>query len=103
MSVTVHRTNKRELIRHITYRFIPYEELLDVLKNDGEAFLEDSDERPLKRSTIWRAAKKLSLALGKTVRYDRSLLRIDGVDVLEGYAFSIAEGQRSPSPEGTAS
>jgi len=39
----------------------------------------------------------------KTVRYDRALLRIDGVDVLEGYAFSIAEGQRSPSPEGTAS
>jgi len=73
------------------------------LKNDGEAFLEDSDERPLKRSTIWRAAKKLSLALGKNVRYDRSLLRIDGVDVLEGYAFSIEGDPQSQSLQDNAS
>jgi len=89
--VKVHRTNEKELIHHITYRFIPYEELKEILKNDGEAFLEDSDERPLKRSTVWRAAKKLSQMIGKKVVYDRALLRIDGVDALEGYAFSIEE------------
>ena len=97
MSAKVHRTNEKELIRHITYRFIPYEELVEVLKNDGEAFLEDSDERPLKRTTIWRAAKKLTKLVGKKVVYDRALLRVDGVDVLAGYAFSIEE---APGSEG---
>jgi len=98
LSAKVHRTNEKELIRHITYRFIPYEELVEVLKNDGEAFLEDSDERPLKRTTIWRAAKKLTKLVGKKVVYDRALLRVDGVDVLSGYAFSIEGDQQSQSP-----
>jgi len=90
-------------MKHIRSVTIPYTEILEVLEKDGEAFLEANEEYPLKRQTIWKAAKTLSRLLGKTVRYDRSLLRIDGVDVLEGYAFSIAEGQRSPTPEGTVS
>ena len=95
--------NNKQVMKHIRSVTIPYREILEVLEKDGEAFLESEKETPLKRQTIWNAAKKLSLLLGKQVRYDRSLLRIDGVDVLEGYAFSIAEGQRSQSPEDTAS
>lgn len=98
--VKVHRTNNKKVIKHIKYCFIPYDELAEVLKSDGEAFLEDDEERPLKRSTIWRAAKKLSEMTGLRVRYDRALLRIDGVDVLEGYAFSI-EDQESPDQRGS--
>ena len=99
----VHRTNNKQVMKHIRSVTIPYAEILEVLEKDGEAFLEANEENPLKRQTIWKAAKTLSRHLGKTVHYDRALLRIDGVDVLEGYAFSIAEGQRSQSPEGTVS
>ena len=99
----VHKTNEKKLIHHITYRFIPYEELVDVLKDDGEAFLEDSAERPLKRSTVWRAARKLSKMVGRPVHYDRALLKIDDAIALEGYAFSLEEPQRSQTPQGTAS
>jgi len=90
----VHRTNNRELIKHIKSVTIPYNEIIKELEQDGEVFLEEDDENPLRRQTIWRAAKRLSSALGKPVRYDRALLRIDGVDVLHGFSFSI-EDQRS--------
>ena len=99
----LHRSRNRSIIKTFNYRFIPYNEIINALNEDGEVFLEQDSERPLKRGTIWRAAKKLSEMMGKKVRSDRALLRIDGVDVLEGYAFSIVEDQRSQSPEGTAS
>jgi len=38
----------------------------------------------------------LSQLLGKKVRYDRALLRVDGVDVLEGYSFSIEDPESQP-------
>ena len=87
----VHRTNKKNTIRHIKSVTIPYDEIIGVLEQDGEAFLEGDSENPLRRQTIWKAAKRLSTALGKTVHYDRALLRVDGVDVLEGYSFSIED------------
>jgi len=93
----VHRTKNEKVIN--AYRFIPYGEISEVLKNDGEAFLEQDNERPLKRSTIWRASKKLSQMVGRKVRYDRSFLQI-GETYLEGYIFSI-EGQESPPPSGS--
>ena len=71
---------------------IPYEEFAEVLRQDGEAFLEDPEEGPLKRQTVWKAAKKLSKMVGKRIRYDRALFQVDDGEVrLEGYAFSIAE------------
>ena len=94
----VHRV-KNNVIKH--YRIIPYSELADVLKADGEAFLQTTPEVPLKRSTIWKAARRLSQMIGKTVRYDRALLRVDGVDVLEGYSFSI-EGPESQGRRDTS-
>jgi len=87
-----------------TYRMIPYEEFAEVLRQDGEAFLEDPEEGPLKRQTVWKAAKKLSQMVGKKVRYDRALFQVNnGEDYLEGYAFYLEEDQRSQTPQDTAS
>ncbi len=96
--MSIHRTKNKEntkLIKHITTRFIPYDDLVEVLKDDGEAFLEG----PFKRQTIWKAAQKLSLMVGKKVRYDRALLEVEGVATLEGYAFALEEESSSESSE----
>ena len=99
----IHRTKNGNLIK--TYRMIPYEDFSEVLKQDGEAFLEDPEQGPLKRQTVWKAAKKLSKMVGKKVRFDRALFQLDDEEEtrLEGYAFSVEEDQQSPSPEDTAS
>jgi len=99
----IHRTKNGNLIK--TYRMIPYEDFSEVLKQDGEAFLEDPEQGPLKRQTVWKAAKKLSKMVGKKVRFDRALFQLDdeAETRLEGYAFSVEEDQQSQSPEGTAS
>jgi len=92
--MSIHRTKNKEnkkIIKHITTRFIPYEDLVEVLSEDGEAFLEG----PFKRQTIWSAAKKLTLMVGKKVRYDRALLDVEGVAKLEGYSFSLEEESSS--------
>lgn len=92
--MSIHRTKNQEnhkLIKHITTRFIPYEDLVEVLSDDGEAFLEG----PFKRQTIWYAAKKLSKMMGKKVRYDRALLKIEGVATLAGYSFALEESNES--------
>jgi hypothetical protein len=83
----VYSSSEGDILR--TFRFIPYDEIVEVLKKGEDVFLEQDKERPLKRSTMWRAAKKLSKMIGKKVRYDRALFRIDDIDVLEGYSFSI--------------
>ena len=84
----VHRV-KNNVVKH--YRIIPYQELADVLNDDGAVFLETTSDLPLKRSTVWKAARRLSEMVGRKVRYDRAFLRVDGVDVLEGYSFSIED------------
>ena len=97
--VKVHRSNRKNTIKHIKSVTIPYDEIISVLEQDGEAFLEGNSENPLKRQTIWKAAKRLSKALGKKVCYDRALLRVDGVDVLEGYSFSIEDPESQPQKD----
>ena len=95
----LHRSKNRSTIKKFNYRFIPYDEIIDALNDDGEVFLEQDSERPLKRGTIWRASKKLSKMMGKEVRYDRALLRVDGVDVLEGYSFSLEDPESQPQKD----
>ena len=93
-NTSTHRTKNRKntkLIKHITTRYIPYEDLVEILSEDGEAFLEG----PFKRQTIWSAAKKLTVLVGKKVRYDRALLDVEGVAKLEGYSFSLEEESSS--------
>jgi len=78
----VHRIKDRKnLLKH--YRIIPYSELVDILKEDGEAFLEG----PFKRQTVWKAAKKLSELTGKKVVAERALLRLENGGSVEGYIF----------------
>jgi len=83
----VHRVKGKTVIRH--YRIIPYAELVEILREDGEAFFEDSPEEPLKRQTIWKASRKLSAMVGKKVVANRALLRVQGRE-LEGYSFSLS-------------
>ena len=72
------------------YRIIPYQELVAVLKDDGEAFLEDSD-RELKRGTVWKAARRLSQLVGRRVRASRAFLRFPDGTLIEGWSFSVEE------------
>jgi hypothetical protein len=72
------------------YRIIPYQELVAVLRDDGEAFLEDSD-RELKRGTVWRAARRLSQLVGRRVRASKALLRFPDGTLIEGWSFSVEE------------
>lgn len=68
------------------YRIIPYQELVKVLSDDGEAFLEDSG-RELRRGTVWKAARRLSQLLGRPVRAGRAFLRFDDGTLIEGWSF----------------
>mgnify|MGYP005836979403 CR=1 FL=1 len=81
--------DKKKLIRH--YRVIPYSELVEILRQDGEAFFEDSAEHRLKRQTVWKAARRLSELLGKRVVAQRALLRLGSDEALEGYSFAVEE------------
>ncbi|MEM2849041.1 MAG: hypothetical protein QXI36_02055, partial [Candidatus Bathyarchaeia archaeon] len=60
----VHRIREK-VVKY--YRIIPYSELVEILKEDGEAFFEDTREEPIRRQTVWKAARRLSETLGKKV------------------------------------
>jgi hypothetical protein len=96
MTVKVHRTKGKEVIRR--YKIIPYEELVEVLRKDDEAFLEDSEEE-LKRGTVWKAARRLSEVLGRRVVAGRAYLRLEDGTYIPGYCFYLEpanqEGQQS--------
>lgn len=88
----VHRVkDRKKLIKR--YRIIPYDELAEILRKGDEAFFEDSSEQPLKRQTVWKAARRLSELVGKRVVAERALLRVQNGEAIEGYAFSLAESQ----------
>ncbi|GAI06560.1 unnamed protein product [marine sediment metagenome] len=84
----VRRVKDRKLVvKH--YKIIPYSELAEVLKEDGQAFFEDSQEEPLKRGTIWRAARRLSELMEKKVVAKKALYRLDSGESVEGYVFYL--------------
>ena len=92
---TIHRTKGKNVLR--TYRVIPYAEFSKILKEDGEVFLEDTGALPLKRQTVWRAAKKLTKMVEKKVLYARALLQMEeGNSFFEGYLFSIEDPESHP-------
>jgi hypothetical protein len=86
----------REIIK--AYRLIPYSELVDVLRRDEIAFLEDSEVK-LRRGTIWAAARRLSEILGRRVVAERAYLRLEDGTYIPGYSFYLEpsgqEGQQS--------
>ena len=76
------------------HRFIPYDEMANILKEDGTAFLEQDNDRPLKRQTMHKAAKKLSEMVGKKISYKRAFLRVGEENdpkatYYEGYYFLV--------------
>jgi len=95
----VHSLKNAKAVRR--YRLIPYDDLANVLRDEGEAFLEG----PFRRQTVWKAARKLESMLGKKIRTETALLRFPGEqEVLEGYSFVVegSEAARSQSQKETS-
>lgn len=97
-SSRVHRVKDNNVVK--SFRIIPYDDLVVLLKKDEAVFFENSVEQPLKRITIWKAARKLSGMVGKKVVAHRALYRVKDIS-LEGYLFEIASSG-SPSPKDTS-
>ncbi len=84
----VHRVkDQKKVVTH--YKVIPYGELLEILKQDGIAFFEDTKEEPLKRQTVHAAARRLSGMVKQKVVARRSLLELENGRSLEGYLFRL--------------
>ena len=97
----VHRVEDRNsVIRR--YRLIPYKELVQVLKEGETAFLEDSSEQKLKRQTVWKASRRLTVIVGKKVVAEKGFLKLENETNLEGYLFSVVEPE-SPRLKGKSS
>jgi len=69
-----------------TYRLVPYPEIVKVIENDGEAFVERIDRR-----TAYSAKKILSKKLGYNVKAEKRILvtsdKGDHLEGIEGYVF----------------
>lgn len=71
-----------------SYRVVPYPEIEQILRNDGEAFVEG-----INRKTAWAAAKILSKKVGFTVKAEKRVLltgkgkREGEFEGMEGYIF----------------
>lgn len=87
----VHSAKGRNLIRR--YRLLPYDELVEVIKKEGETFLEDDPGNPLKRQTLWKAARKLSETLRQKITVHPYFLQLSGGEVLAGYLFASTPQQ----------
>jgi hypothetical protein len=82
----VHRVkDENSVIRR--YQLIPYSDLAVILKEGETAFLEDSAKQKLRRQTIWKATRKLSQMVGKSVVAQRGFLKVENGANLEGYLF----------------
>lgn len=93
-NLSVHRVrDKKRLVR--SFRIIPYDDLAEILRDDGVAFFESSGEPPLKRQTVWRAARRLSEMMKKQVIAEHCVYKIQNGKELEGYAFSV-KTQKTP-------
>ena len=77
------------------YRIIPYNDLVPLLKKGDSAFLEDDQDEPLNRGTVWKAARRLSELVGQKVVASRVIYTVKEIS-LEGYLFE-AEAQEFPS------
>jgi hypothetical protein len=62
-------------------------ELVEALKDDGVAFLENNP--PLKRQTVYKAAKKLSELVGGKVIAEKAIYNLPNGKSLLGYALTV--------------
>lgn len=89
----IHRVSDRKsLVR--SFRIIPYDDLAEILRDDGVAFFESSGEPPLKRQTVWRAARRLSEMMKEQVIAEHCLYNLKDGKQLAGYAFSVKQKSR---------
>lgn len=76
-----------------SWRLVPYPEIEDILKKDGEAFVEG-----INRKTAWSAAKILTKKLGFDVKAGKRVLltgkgkRENEFEGMEGYIFLKVKG-----------
>ncbi len=90
MSKGVHRVKDKSRVTRY-YNILPYAEIVEILKSGDTAFFEDTREQPLKRQTIWKAAKKLSRMLEKKVVAVKGIMETDNKGKMEGYLFMVEE------------
>lgn len=73
-----------------SYKIVPYPEIMQIMKNNGIAFVEGIDRR-----TAYSAKKILSKRLGFEVMAEKRLVvtkeEDDSIDAMEGYIFSKKE------------
>jgi hypothetical protein len=71
-----------------TYRVVPYPEIENILKNNGEAFVEGIDRR-----TAFYAKKVLSKKLKQNIKAEsRLIFTEENKDIpMKGYMFTIDE------------
>jgi hypothetical protein len=58
-------------------------------------FYEETKEEPLKRQTMWKAAKRLSVMVGKKVMATYGSMKLNGdKDEMMGYLFAVVEEKK---------
>ena len=78
--------DKSGFTRH--YRKIDYTEFVIALRAGDSMFYENTTDEPIKRQTVWKAAKKLSGIIGKKVVAVYGEKELDGVKQ-KGYMFMV--------------
>lgn len=63
------------------YKIIPYDEIEEIFKSGGEAFVEG-----INRKTAWSASRILTKRLGKEIRAEKRFTLLKGKEVY-GYVF----------------
>lgn len=91
MSERLHRVADMKPVK--SYKLLPYSEIVEILKEDGSAFFEDSKEQPLKRGTLWKGARKLSEMTKQPVTAKRVVMRLKSGADMAGYLFSASSPQ----------
>jgi hypothetical protein len=83
-------TDKSKFTRHC--RKFNYNEIAEILRKGDTAFFESTKEEPLKRQTMWKASKKLSIMVGKTVVAVNGDIKLNGdKEAMKGYLFMVKE------------
>jgi hypothetical protein len=85
--------DKSRFTRHV--RKFDYVEIAKILENGDTAFFESTKSEPLKRQTVWKAARKLSAMVGKKVIAINGDIKLNGdAEAMKGYLFVVEEKKR---------
>jgi len=85
----VHRVTDKSVVTR-SFRILDYREIAAILRTGDTAFFENTKELPLKRQTMWKAAKRLSVMVGKKVSATRGAIKLNGdAGAMDGYLFQV--------------